>query len=114
MHLFEEKGIIIADVSGKGESEGLVEVATDHAIETGAEDVKALPEGCLEFVCGATNLNKVVGGLEKFDYKILSASVEYIPVKVQELNEEDLQICAKMYEKLEALPEVVRLSDNIA
>ncbi|XP_044260411.1 translational activator of cytochrome c oxidase 1 [Tribolium madens] len=106
MHLFEEKGVIVAEMSE-------LEEATDHAIEVGAEDVKDTG-GYLEFTCGASSLNKVVSGLEKFNYRIKSASVEFIPLKVQELSDEDLKICASLYEKLEGLSEVVRLSDNIA
>ncbi|RZC40603.1 translational activator of cytochrome c oxidase 1, partial [Asbolus verrucosus] len=114
MHLFEEKGIVEVEIEKTAKSEELLEIATDHAIESGAEDVKVLDENTLQFVCGSTNLKNVVTGLEKFNYKVVSASVEFIPLKLQELSDSDLKLCSNLYEKLEALPEVVRLSDNIA
>ncbi|CAH1382714.1 hypothetical protein MTP99_006695 [Tenebrio molitor] len=115
IHLFDQKGIVLAEVDESKSTEEVLELATDHAIEAGAEDVKRQePEGTLQFICGATNLKKVVTGLEKFSYKITSASVDYVPLKFQELGDDDLKLCASLYDKLEALPEVVRLSDNIA
>lgn len=106
---------MLAEVDESKSTEEVLELATDHAIEAGAEDVKRQePEGTLQFICGATNLKKVVTGLEKFSYKITSASVDYVPLKFQELGDDDLKLCASLYDKLEALPEVVRLSDNIA
>lgn len=99
----------------------LIEAATDHAIESGAEEVDLLNRDDpdtgnyrLEFVCGASNLKNVVGSLEKLHYQIDSASVEYIPIRLQELNENEQKSCATLYDKLESLPEVVRISDNIA
>lgn len=115
--MFEEKGIVITEIlatdKGKSEQE-IVEAATEHAIISGAEDV-TLVDGLLEFTCGKTNLKKVQEALEnECKYTITSASVEYIPLKLATLTDEELELCAKMYEKLEALPEVVRISDNIA
>ncbi|XP_017781963.1 PREDICTED: probable transcriptional regulatory protein Pmob_0807 [Nicrophorus vespilloides] len=110
-HLFEEKGIIEAEIpEGSGE---ILELATDHAIECGAEDVK-VGEDTLEFICGSTNLKKVADALENAKYNILSASVEYIPMRHQTLSDTELQTCSALFEKLENLPEVVKLHDNIA
>lgn len=117
IHLFEEKGIILTDVlpseKDKKEEE-IVEIATEHAIISGAEDVKFF-DGLLEFTCGKSNLKKVVQALENdCKYQIQSASVEYVPLKVVSLSDEDLQLRNKLYEKLETLPEVVKISDNVA
>lgn len=112
IHLFDEKGIILA--VNPSTPRDVLEMATDHAIHAGAEDVRLLSDGTLEFSCGKTNLNKVREGLEECGYEIKSASVEFIPNTVQQLTEEEMETCARMYEKLEAMPEVVRLSDNIA
>lgn len=114
MHSFLEKGIVEAQIDNNKTGSDLVEFATDHAIESGAEDVTILEENILQFTCGKTNLNVVVQQLEKFGYKILEASVEYIPVLQQNLSDTDLEICKKLYDKLETFPEVIRLSDNIA
>lgn len=94
--------------------EEIVEIATEHAIVCGAEDVTFV-EGMLEFTCGKSNLKKVVAALgDECKYTINSASVEYIPLKSTALSDDDLEVYRKLYEKLEALPEVVRISDNIA
>lgn len=104
---------VLSSEKDKKEEE-IVEIATEHAIISGAEDVKFF-DGMLEFTCGKSNLKKVVEALEnEFKYTVNSASVEYIPLKVTDLTDEDLELCSKMYEKLEALPEVVKISDNIA
>ncbi|KAJ8981949.1 hypothetical protein NQ317_002121 [Molorchus minor] len=116
MHLFQEKGFIEA-VPPEGapiREEELLEKATEDAIETGAEDVKIIEENLVQFLCGKSNLKHLVEGLENVNYQVRSASVEYIPVKVQSLSDSDLELCKSLYEKLENLPEVVRLSDNIA
>ncbi|KAJ8957932.1 hypothetical protein NQ318_001929 [Aromia moschata] len=91
----------------------LLEQATEHAIESGAEDVRII-EDSVQFVCGKTNLGQVVQGLERLSYEVTSASVEYIPLKEQALTDSDLDVCRSLYKKLESLPEVVRISDNIA
>lgn len=113
IHYFSEKGIIEASVeSDKTEAE-VLETSTEHAIEAGAEDVKFIEKDVLEFTCGKTNFSQVVTALENIGYKILSASIEYIPIKYQHLQDSDLETCKSLYSKLEALPEVVRLSNNI-
>ncbi|CAH0549207.1 unnamed protein product [Brassicogethes aeneus] len=116
MHIFEEKGIIEAEIPenllGKAE-EMIIESATDHAIESGAEDVR-IDDKTLLFLCGKSNLNSVVTELENFKYKVTSASVEFIPLKTQSLQEMELQSCANLYERLQNMPELVKLTDNIA
>lgn len=115
MHLFEEKGIIETEIANPNASKGEIgDAAIEHAIESGAEDVKLIEDSVLQFSCGKTNLLQVVHGLEQLHYKIVSASVEYIPLRLQTLQESELVLCQNLYEKLESLPEVVRLSDNIA
>lgn len=114
MHSFEEKGVILTDPQTDKSGDELLEVATEHAIEAGAEEVKVLEDNSLEFHCAKTSFGQVVQELEKSGYKITSASIEYTPVQYQNLNDSELEICKKLYDKLEALPEVVRLSDNIA
>ncbi|KAJ8971252.1 hypothetical protein NQ314_000793 [Rhamnusium bicolor] len=115
MHLFEEKGIIEAESTGEtSNEEEMLEKATEHAIESGAEDVKIVEGNLVQFVCGKFNLLKVVSNLEQLKYKVTSASVEYIPLKLQNLQERDLALCHSLYQKLENMPEVMILSDNIA
>ncbi|XP_056630941.1 translational activator of cytochrome c oxidase 1 [Diorhabda sublineata] len=116
LHLFDEKGRIEAEhqsMINKSQGE-ILELATDHAIESGAEDVTVIENNLLQFTCGKTNLTRVVTELEKIGYKVNSAEIEYVPLKLQDLQDFELDHCQKLYEKLENLPEVVRLVDNIA
>lgn len=110
-HLFEEKGIIEVEAIETGRK--IVEKATEDAIEVGAEDIK-YEDNRLEFICDPNAFLNVQRELEKLNYKITNASVEYIPIKVQLLNDLDLEKCSSLYDKLEKIPEVVRLYDNIA
>lgn len=115
--MFEEKGLIYAEVLPNDKQKShdeILEGATEHAIECGAEEVQLVEDNLLEFTCGASNLRSVRTSLDGLKYNITSASVEYIPVKMQQLTEEDLELCSKLFERLESLPEVIRLSDNIA
>lgn len=117
IHLFEEKGLIYTEVLPADKEktpEDILEAATEHAIESGAEDVQLVEDDILEFTCGASSLRNVRTGLENLKYNITSASVEYIPIKLQPLSDEDKELCSKLFEKLESISEVVRLSDNIA
>ncbi|CAG9861424.1 unnamed protein product [Phyllotreta striolata] len=116
IHLFEEKGTIDAEnasLAGKEEAE-ILEQATDHAILSGAEDVQIAENNSLRFTCGKTNLNQVVGQLEKLGYKVTNAEVNYTPLKLQALQDAELEACQNLYEKLESVPEVTKLTDNIA
>lgn len=114
MYCFQEKGIIEVAVDSEKPEDELLETSTEHAIEAGAEDVKFIVKNVLQFSCGKSNLSSVVAELEKLGYKITNASVEYIPIKYQNVQDSDLETCQSLYQKLEALPEVVRLFDNIA
>lgn len=73
-----------------------------------------ISEGMLEWTCSPSSFPKLQDELEKLGYKITSASVEFIPLKLQSLTDQELEVCASLYQKLKALPEVVKISDNIA
>lgn len=70
-------------------------------------------DGVLEFSCSGTSLRNVREGLEKLNYDILSASVEYIAHKQAQLNENDLEVLNRLLGRLEEMSEVVRLSHNV-
>ncbi|KAI4454360.1 hypothetical protein MML48_9g00002407 [Holotrichia oblita] len=115
IHFFDEKGIIIVDpIEGNKSEEDILEIATEHAIESGAEDVQVLEDGNIEFICSPGVFNNVQVALTKLNYKINSASIEFIANKVQTLSDTDLEICSNLFEKLENHPEIVRVYDNIA
>lgn len=94
-------------------NESLLEQATDHAIEAGAEEVQ-LMENLVEFTCEPNAFQKVQTNLEKAGYTIKSASVEFTPTKLQTLSDTDLEVASSLYDKLDKLPEVVKIYDNIA
>lgn len=109
--------MIITEIhpSDKGKSaEAILEAATEQAIECGAEEVNLLDEETLEFICGSTNLRAVRDALEKAKYTISSASVEYIPLQLQKLSDSEMELCDKLFKKLDEMPEVVKISNNIA
>lgn len=110
-HMFEQKGLIETNLLGV---ENELEQATDNAIEAGAEDVTLFADLKLEFVCSSTAFTNVQNNLVKLKYKIISANIDYVPFKTQLLNETDLETCSNMYDRLEAMQEVVKLYDNIA
>lgn len=97
---------------GKAEQE-LLDSAMEHAIESGAEDVKLGHENCLEFMCDPKQLRVVHTYLESSGYTILSAGVEYLPKMRIPLDESYLENLSVMFDKLEGQEEVVKLYDNI-
>nr|CAI5820776.1 unnamed protein product [Callosobruchus analis] len=113
-HVFQEKGVIITEIQSKVSEEEMLEVATSHAIESGAEDVTILDSSTARFLCEISTMPKVIEALEKYGYMIISATEEWIAVQLHQLAEPDLIVVEALYKKLEALPEVVRLADNIA
>lgn len=90
-----------------------MELATEHAIESNAEDVHLVDDSVLEFTCTKDSFEKTQTILEKLGYKILNSSVEYIPLTQVDLNEPDLIVYNKLVGKLEAMPDVVRIVDNV-
>lgn len=113
LHNFEEKGIIEVELNENSKSEkDIVEQATEHAIETGAEDVTMIGN-ILEFTCDPRTLLKVSKDLEKFSYNVVSSSVEYIPIKLLNISDTNYQLYVSLCKKLDSLPETIRMSDNV-
>lgn len=113
LHLFEEKGIIQAEnetLCSKPEEEQL-EIATDHAIESNAEEVE-VEDKIFCFLCNKDHFAQAQDNLEKLGYKIIAASVDYIPQKTQLLNESEFAAYEKLISKLYEMTEVVRVFDN--
>nr|AEE63017.1 unknown [Dendroctonus ponderosae] len=113
LHLFEEKGIIQAEnetLSSKPEEEQL-EMATEHAIESNAEEV-TVEDKIFSFLCNKDHFAQAQDNLEKFGYQIITASVDYIPQKTQRLNESEFAAYEKLMGKLYEMTEVVRVFDN--
>ncbi|CAG9767204.1 unnamed protein product [Ceutorhynchus assimilis] len=115
LHMFHEKGIIDAEntnLTSKPLKEQL-ELATDHAIECNAEEVEILDGNIFQFLCSKQNFPECQKLLENLGYRIVNASVDYIPNKMQEIGPTDLELFEKLMKKLDEMPEVVRLFDNV-
>ncbi|XP_003425452.1 translational activator of cytochrome c oxidase 1 [Nasonia vitripennis] len=106
-----KKGIVLTEVDGHD-----IDNALDDAIEIGAEDAEKCKEEEKEFLmfsCQASELMKVRTKLEDLNYKIIQADVQYIPQVFVELNDEDMELVSKLYERLNNVEEVVGIYSNI-
>ncbi|KAF5281661.1 hypothetical protein FQR65_LT14591 [Abscondita terminalis] len=112
-HLFDYKGTIEAEVHENDTDDTILENATNAAIECDADDV-TFQDDVLLFTCNSHSFMKVQKHLELKGYKILTANLEYIPIRRVPLNDADVELCSKLYEKLKTIDEVVALYDNIA
>ncbi|XP_018335889.1 translational activator of cytochrome c oxidase 1-like isoform X2 [Agrilus planipennis] len=90
------------------------ENATDDALECEADDVEIVEEtNCLRFLCDPNHLDKVQKSLATKGYKIRSASIEYLPQKLVELTDSEIDQCSILLEKLENMENIVKVYDNI-
>lgn len=110
---FLEKGFLTAmPIAG---SKNPVDDATEHAIEASVEEVSFDEQaGKLRFECSPEATWKSKKILEEKGYVIESAIVEFLPNNVSELADDELELVSKFVEKLEAMPEVMKVTDNIA
>lgn len=60
-----------------------------------------------------TNLHKVKTGLQALKYTIEDAKITMIPKIKVELSEDEMELVGNIIEKLEQLPVVVSVDDNI-
>ncbi|XP_014260353.1 translational activator of cytochrome c oxidase 1 [Cimex lectularius] len=112
-HLFDYKAVITAkpppDVKDPAEE------TVDHAIECGAEEVLAseVEENLFDFICSMDQINHVKGKLLKMNYTVEKADFNLIPISRVALTDDEMETMSKLVDKLEALPEVIRIYDNI-
>ncbi|XP_050423771.1 probable transcriptional regulatory protein Cthe_2075 [Adelges cooleyi] len=115
-HLFIHKGIIIA--KPPSDMINANEECVDHAIESGAEEVETenddLEPGYFKFVCDPNNINKIRSNLEKYNYEILHAEEDHIPLKRVELSEIEYNHLNKFISNVENLPDVHQVYSNLA
>ncbi|CAL8131434.1 unnamed protein product [Orchesella dallaii] len=120
LFMFDHKGILLcSEFEGKPASETLLDDATMHAIEAGANDVefhKEHPEfgTVLEFTTAPTAFLKVKNALEELKYEIVYADVSYFPKQCVELEDEDFEAANKLYSKLTEHSDVTNVYVNIA
>lgn len=116
--LFDHKGTIETNVPStlEGKSKDtIMEHATNHAIECEAEDVVLDEQDTtLKFYSDPQSFYIVQKRLEKLNYNIINAELDYVPNTLVSLNDTDLDMCSNFCEKLENMDEVVKVYDNIA
>ncbi|BES94379.1 DUF28 [Nesidiocoris tenuis] len=111
--MFEQKGIIVATVP-EGSTGDPMEKAVDDAIECGAEEVEPTDQtGELVFFCSLQDMNIVRTKLESKNYKVISAEFEFIPKMTVALNDQETEVMAKLMNKIDEHPDVVKVYTNI-
>lgn len=116
-HLFEYKGIIETEVPETEMNKSvdkILEVATNVAIECEAEDVCMTEDNLLQFTCESQSFMSVQKHLERLRYNIITANLQYIPIRQVPLSDADIELCSKFFDKLKGMDDVVALYDNIA
>lgn len=120
LFMFDHKGLLFcSEIDGKNASEELLDEATMHAIEAGANDVvfhNEHPEfgSVFEFITEPSAFFKVKIALENLKYSIAHAEVSYIPKNLVELVDEDIDAANKLYTKLNDHPDVQKIFVNIS
>lgn len=109
---FTEKGVLIA--SPLAGSDSPLDDATEHAIEASVEDVTFDQEtGKLRFECSPEATWKAKKALEGLGYVLESVVIEYLPANFAELTDEQLEMVSTFVAKMEAMPETMKITDNI-
>lgn len=67
-----------------------------------------------QFYSDPLHLEKVKKNLESFNYKIIEAENHFLPNSQVSLSDSELEAVEKLCNKLEELPDVIKLYDNVA
>ncbi|XP_041762910.1 probable transcriptional regulatory protein TTE1135 [Anopheles merus] len=115
MHAFDERGFVEAIAPADLKSDDLLSVCTDHAIETGAEDIEVMDENSrlIRFLCDPRDLDKVKKELEKLNYSVEHSEHAFFPKSTIKLNPEAMEAYEKLKEKLKAMEGVEDIYDNV-
>uniref|UniRef100_A0A182QCT2 Transcriptional regulator n=1 Tax=Anopheles farauti TaxID=69004 RepID=A0A182QCT2_9DIPT len=115
MHAFDERGFVEAIPPPEVQSADLLSVCTDHAIETGAEDIEVMDENSrlIRFLCDPRDLDKVKKELEKLSYSVEHSEHAFFPKTTIKLNPEALEVYEKLKDKLKAIDGVEDIYDNV-
>lgn len=130
--MFDHKGVVSTEVKGN------LEEATDHAIQSDAEDVLEYVHGdtkefqvivatrkegeackisitflCFQFLCEPRSVFDVKKRLVDLGYVVISAEVQYIPHTRVPLNDGELENLQKLCDKLADMEEIVKMYDNV-
>lgn len=69
---------------------------------------------CLfQFICEYSQLHKVKKNLEEKKYTIEDFKLTYIPKMMVSLSDDEMEFMSKIVQKLEELPEIVEVYDNV-
>lgn len=69
---------------------------------------------CLfQFICEYSQLHKVKKNLEEKKYTVEDFKLTYIPKMMVSLSDDEMELMSKIVQKLEELPEVVEVYDNV-
>uniref|UniRef100_A0A182VZD3 Transcriptional regulator n=1 Tax=Anopheles minimus TaxID=112268 RepID=A0A182VZD3_9DIPT len=115
MHAFDERGFVEAIAPGELKGDDLLSVCTDHAIETGAEDIEVMDENSqlIRFLCDPRDLDRVKKKLEKLSYSVEHSEHAFFPKSTIKLNPEAMEAYEKLKEKLKAMEGVEDIYDNV-
>ncbi|XP_049536966.1 probable transcriptional regulatory protein Teth514_1449 [Anopheles darlingi] len=115
MHAFDERGFIEAIPPPEVTNDQLDSVCTDHAIETGAEDIEVMDESnrLVRFLCEARVVDQVRKELEKLNYSVEHTEQAYFPKSTIKLNADAMLAYEKLKEKLKAMDGVEDIYDNV-
>ncbi|RZF37104.1 hypothetical protein LSTR_LSTR013800 [Laodelphax striatellus] len=114
---FVHKGIIRTKPKADANVENILDACIDDAITVGAEDAfeDSAESGVFLFHCDPNHVLTVKKKLIELGYEVIEADDYYIPLKTVTLtDDETIADLEKAIEKLQALPEVVKIFDNIA
>ncbi|XP_033639941.1 translational activator of cytochrome c oxidase 1-like [Asterias rubens] len=118
LYAFNRKGVVrvVPQLEGQ-ESPLTLDLATEVAIEVGAEDVQETAneddEALFMFVCDMKDLRVVRNNLASLNYTIESSSLEYLSDTTTTLNDTNLQSAFELVSHLNNHPNVVKVYDNI-
>jgi transcriptional/translational regulatory protein YebC/TACO1 len=105
--LFDNRGIISIDASGKDSDE-----VTLQAIDAGADDVK-VEDGTIDIYTKPTELEIVKKGLEQQKITASSAELSMIPKNMVEVEEKAAIQTLKLLDRLEELDDVQKVYSNV-
>lgn len=66
-----------------------------------------------QFTCDFSHLHKVKKNLEEMKYTIEDFKITYIPKMMVSLDDDEMELMSKIIQRLEEVPEVVVVYDNI-
>ncbi|MDA8390953.1 MAG: YebC/PmpR family DNA-binding transcriptional regulator [Gammaproteobacteria bacterium] len=104
-YLFEKRGVVV--VAGASE-----ETLLDAALDAGADDIAAIPDGGFEVLTALEKLSSVRDALEAAKFSIVSAETVVRPLTDVRVEGEEAERVMKLLEALEDLDDVQNVYTN--